>query len=75
MSPPTRANPGKTQPSLTADGAYRRVSFALRGDLSSIFSTIEGGDTTERHALNARYDRFLSPRSFAFALIESSRSS
>lgn len=64
----TRGNSDQTQSSLTADAGYRREKFDLHGDLTSIFSRVEDAETTERHALNGRYDRFLSPRSFAFAL-------
>ncbi len=64
----SRGNSTQTQASLTADAGYRREKFDLHGDLNSTFSKLGGGETAERHALNARYDRFLSPRSFAFGL-------
>lgn len=64
----TRGNSDQTQSSLTADAGYRREKFDLHGDLNSIFSSQDGAETTERHALNARYDRFISPRAFGFAL-------
>ena len=61
-------NTEQTQASLTAEGDYRRTNYQLRADLKSIFSSQEEAETTSRHALNARYDRYLSDRAFAFAL-------
>ncbi len=64
----TRGNSQQTQSSLAAEGSYRRDNFELKSDLNSIFSKQEEAEATSRHALNTRYDRFLTPRAFAFAL-------
>jgi len=64
----TRGNSEQTQSSLAAEGAYRQEKYKLQGDLNSIFSRQENAEATSRHALNGRYDRFLSERAFAFAL-------
>jgi putative salt-induced outer membrane protein len=61
-------NSQQTQASLTGKGDYRRDHYALHGDVNSIFAKVEGAERQSRHALNTRYDRFLSPRVFAFAL-------
>ncbi len=64
----TRGNATQTQSSLAASGNYRREKYQLQGDLNSIFSRQEEAETTSRHALNGRYDRYLSERAFAFGL-------
>ncbi len=64
----SRGNAKQTQSSLSAQGDYRRERYRLQGDLTSIFSSQEDAETTSRHALNGRYDRFLSDRTFAFAV-------
>ena len=64
----TRGNSDQTQASLTARGNYRHDGYTLRGDLNSIFSEIDDSERQNRHALNTRFDRYLSPNSFAFAL-------
>ena len=64
----SRGNSNQTQASLTGEAGYRREKFDLHGDVSSIFSTLDEAERTERHALNARYDRYLSSRAFAFGL-------
>ncbi len=64
----SRGNADQTQSSVAADGSYRGDKYKLRSDLNSIFSRQEEAETTSRHALNSRYDRFLTPRAFAFGL-------
>jgi putative salt-induced outer membrane protein YdiY len=64
----TRGNSSQTQSSLGARAQYRAETYKAQGQLSSIFSETEDADPTSRHAFNARLDRFLSPKTFAFAL-------
>lgn len=64
----TRGNSRQTQASLAARGSYRHDGYALRSDLNSIFAEVEDSERQSRHALNNRFDRFLSPNSFAFAI-------
>jgi hypothetical protein len=64
----SRGNAEQTQSSLTAQGDYRKEKYRLQGDVTSILATQEEAETTSRHALNGRYDRYLSDRAFAFAL-------
>jgi len=64
----TRGNSDQTQASLTARGNYRHDGYTLRGDLNSIFAEIDDSERQSRHALNTRFDRYLSPNSFAFAI-------
>lgn len=64
----TRGNSDQTQASLAARGSYRHDGHTLRGDLSSIFAEVDDAERQSRHALNTRFDRFLSPNSFAFAI-------
>ena len=64
----TRGNSDQTQASLTARGSYRHDDYTLRGDLNSIFTDVDDSERQSRHALNTRFDRYLSPNSFAFAV-------
>ena len=64
----TRGNAEQTQSSVSAQGNYRKENYRLQGDLTSIFARQEDAETTSRHALNGRYDRYLSDRTFAFGL-------
>lgn len=64
----TRGNSEQTQSSLAAEGSYRQEKYELQGDANSIFSRQEDAEATSRHAVNGRFDRFLSERAFAFAL-------
>ncbi|MDA0206607.1 MAG: DUF481 domain-containing protein [Acidobacteria bacterium] len=64
----TRGNSDQTQASLAARGSYRHDGYTLRGDLNSIFANIDDSERQSRHALNTRFDRYLSPKSFAFAV-------
>lgn len=61
-------NSEQSQASLTGRGDYRQDHYALHGDVSSIFATLDDAERQSRHALNTRYDRFLSPRFFAFGI-------
>ncbi|MEZ5364852.1 MAG: DUF481 domain-containing protein [Bryobacterales bacterium] len=62
----SRGNTRQTQSSVTAQGDYRRENYRLQGDLTSILAKQEDAQTASRHALNGRYDRYLSDRAFAF---------
>lgn len=64
----SRGNADQTQSSLTAQGDYRKEKYRLQGDVTSVLAEQEDVESTSRHALNGRYDRFLSDRAFAFAL-------
>ena len=64
----TRGNAEQTQSSLSAQGDYRRENYRLKGDATSIFASQEDAEATSRHAINGRYDRYLSDRMFAFGL-------
>ena len=64
----SRGNSDHTQASLTAQGDYRKEKYRMQGDVTSILATQEDAEKNSRHALNGRYDRFLSDRAFAFAL-------
>lgn len=64
----TRGNSSQTQSSVGARGQYRTETYKAQARLSSIFSETEDADPTSRHAFDARLDRFLTPRSFAFGL-------
>ena len=64
----TRGNSDQTQASLAARGNYRHDGYTLRGDLNSIFAEVDDAERQSRRALNTRFDRYLSPNSFAFAI-------
>lgn|GEM_PF-2344415 len=64
----TRGNSEQTQTSISGEADYRRENYKLQADLTSILAEQEGAEATSRHALNARYDRFLSARAFAFGV-------
>lgn len=64
----TRGNAEQTQTSVTGEADYRRENYQLQADLTSILARQEDAETTSRHALNARYDRYLTPRAFAFGV-------
>ena len=62
-----RGNSSTTQSALDANADYERPKFKVQGRIVSILSAFSGRGAS-RHALDTRYDRFLSDRSFAFAL-------
>ncbi|MEX2302254.1 MAG: DUF481 domain-containing protein [Bryobacterales bacterium] len=64
----TRGNSRQTQSSLGARGQYRTQVYKAQARLNSIFSETDDADPTSRHAFNARLDRFLTPKMFAFGL-------
>jgi putative salt-induced outer membrane protein YdiY len=64
----TRGNSSQTQSSVGARGQYRTETYKAQARLNSIFSETDDADPTSRHAIDARLDRFLTPRMFAFGL-------
>jgi hypothetical protein len=64
----TRGNSRLNQSSVGISGNYRREGYKLQGDIRSLFSQQNDAPTVSRHTANARYDLYLSPRSFSFAL-------
>jgi putative salt-induced outer membrane protein YdiY len=64
----TRGNSSQTQSSVGARGQYRTQTYKAQARLSSIFSETDDGNPTSRHAVDARLDRFLTPKMFAFGL-------
>jgi putative salt-induced outer membrane protein YdiY len=64
----TRGNSSQTQSALGARAQYRTQTYKAQAQLSSIFSEAEDADPTSRHAADARLDRFLTPKMFAFGL-------
>ena len=61
-----RGNSDLTQSSFGLRGDYVREKYAVQLTASSIFSRQDDADSTSRHTLNGRIDRFLSPRALAF---------
>lgn len=64
----TRGNSRLNQSSVGISGDYRREGYKLQGDIRSLFSQQNDAPTVSRHTANGRYDLYLSPRSFSFAL-------
>lgn len=64
----TRGNSRLNQSSVGIKGDYRREGYKLQGDIRSLFSQQNDAPTVSRHTANARYDLYLSPRAFSFAL-------
>jgi putative salt-induced outer membrane protein YdiY len=64
----TRGNSSQTQSSVAAQGQYRTPTYKAQMRLSSIFSETDDAEATSRHAADARLDRFLTPKMFAFGL-------
>ena len=63
-----RGNHSQMQSSAGATAAYTSAQHQFSGQLNSIFARQDGARSHSRHALNARLDRFLNDRSFAYAL-------
>lgn len=64
----TRGNSQFNQSALTITTRYRQPKYQFLADLSLLYSTLSAAPKTSRHAAALRYDRFLSPKLFAFAL-------
>ena len=63
-----RGNSNTTQSAFSANADYERPEYKVQSNIVSILSEPEQGPGTSRHALDTRYDRFLSKRSFLFVL-------
>ena len=64
----TSGNSELNQSSLGVLAEYRREKYKLSGSLTSLFSRQDDSEPTSRQTADARFDRFLTPRRFAFAL-------
>ena len=64
----TRGNSILTQSALGANGQYKDSKQKLSGIVTSTRSSQNDAASRARHAGNARYDRFLSDRAFAYGL-------
>lgn len=64
-----RGNSRLNSSSLGLRGKYRRAGYELSGSATSLFSRQDEAEPASRQTADARYDRFLSPRQFAFGLV------
>jgi hypothetical protein len=64
----TRGNSRLNSSSVGLQGKYRRPTYELSAGATSLFSRQDGSEPTSRQTADARYDRFLSPKQFAFGL-------
>ena len=64
----TRGNSDLTQSSLGLQGDYVREKYKVQLTASSIFSRQDDADSTSRHTVNGRLDRFLGPKALAFVI-------
>ena len=63
-----RGNQNQTQSSLGATAGYASARYRFLGRLDSLFARQDGARSQSRHALNARLDRFVNARLFAYGL-------
>ena len=63
-----RGNQNQMQSSTGIRAGYTSAQYQFSGRISSLFARQDGARSQSRHALNARLDRFLNDRSFAYAL-------
>ncbi len=63
-----RGNQNQAQSSAGATAGYTSAQYKFSGRLSSLFARQDGARSQSRHAINARLDRFVNVRSFAYAL-------
>ena len=63
-----RGNQNQMQSSTGIKAGYTSAQYQFSGRISSLFARQDGARSQSRHALNARLDRFLNDRSFAYAL-------
>ena len=63
-----RGNSRLSSSSIGLRGKYRRPAYELSGSATSLFSRQDDAEPTSRQTADARYDRFLSPKHFAFGL-------
>ena len=64
----TRGNSRLNQSSVGSQASYRRENYEIKGGISSLFSKQDDSEATSRQTLDLQYDRFLSPKAFAFTL-------
>ena len=64
----TRGNSRLSSSSIGLQGKYRRPTYQLSGSATSLFSRQNDAEATSRQTADARYDRFLRPRQFAFTI-------
>ena len=65
----TRGNSRLNSSSLGLTGKYRRPTYQMSASATSQFARQDDSEPTSRQTADARYDRFLSPRQFAFGLL------
>lgn len=63
-----RGNQNQMQSSTGIRASYTSAQYQFSGRISSLFARQDGARSQSRHALNARLDRFLNDRIFAYAL-------
>ena len=63
-----RGGSNTTQSALSTNVHYEQPYYRIQGSILSTLNEPEEGLATSRHTLDARYDRFLSNRSFVFLL-------
>lgn len=63
-----RGNQNQMQSSTGIRAGYTSAQYQFSGRISSLFARQDGARSQSRHALNARLDRFLNDRTFAYAL-------
>ena len=64
----TRGNSRLNSSAIALQGKYRRPTYELSAGATSLFSRQDDAEPTSRQTADARYDRFLSPKQFAFGL-------
>lgn len=63
-----RGSSNTTQSALSTNVHYEQPKYRIQGSVLSTLNEPEEGQATSRHTLDARYDRFLSNKSFVFML-------
>ncbi len=63
-----RGNQNQMQSSTGIRAGYTSAQYRFSGRINSLFARQDGARSQSRHALNARLDRFLNDRSFAYGL-------
>ena len=63
-----RGNQNQVQSSLGSTASYSSAQYSFQGSLDSLFARQDGARSQSRHALNARLDRYVNARVFAYAL-------
>ena len=65
----TRGNSRLNSSSLALRGKYRRPAYQMSASATSQFARQDDSEPTSRQTADARYDRFVSTRQFAFGLL------